>query len=73
MPHLIDTYEGERAKTVASTAAPIGPGFPAEIVEQLAKLEVWGSDMKDAGPGYCKFVAFDAADNELRVRTIQGH
>jgi hypothetical protein len=73
MPHLIDKHEGETAKTVAATAAPIGPGFPADVIEKMARLEVWGSGFKDPGPDYCIFKAFDAEGKEIRTRTVGGY
>jgi hypothetical protein len=71
--HLIDSLEDKRAKTTAGASPPLGPGFPRDVVEQLAKLEIWGSGIKDAGPDYVVFKAFDGDGKEIRVRTIRGY
>ena len=73
MPYLMGAHEGAAAKQLAGTDAPFGPGFPPEVVEKMAKLEVWGSSIKDAGSDYVVFKAFDADGKEIRVRTVGGY
>ena len=73
MPHLMETHEKEAAQTAAKETPPFGPGFPDDIVEKTAKMEIWGSSFKDPGPDYCEFKVFDAGGNKIGSRTVGGY
>lgn len=74
MPHLIQTHATpEAAQEVAKTREPFGPGFPNTVVEKIAKLEVWGSSLKDPGGDYCEFRAFDADGKTIDSRRLGGY
>jgi len=74
MPHLIEKHEdADSAKRAAKSQPPFGPGFPDEIIEKIARFEVWGSDFKDPGDDWCEFRAFDADGNKVGERRVAGY
>lgn len=56
--HLISTQIGKTMVDTATADAPFGAGFTYEQVAKAEKLEVWGTEIKDAGDDYCEFRLF---------------
>jgi len=73
VPHLIGTHVDELAQRSAKTNPPFGPGLPADIVEKIVKLEMWGSSFKDPGADWCEFRAFNAEGEKIAERRVAGY
>ena len=71
--HLIESRDGERARTAAKDRVPFGPGFPDAVTARTERLEVWGSSFNDPGHDFCLFRAFDAAGQMVAERRIAGY
>ena len=73
MPHLLSQADGEDAKRQARQPEPFGPAFSEPVVAVMARLEVWGSSFKDAGGDWCEFRVFNAKDEQVAARRIDGY
>jgi hypothetical protein len=75
MPHRLhvhDTPEG--AKTLAKLRPPMGPGVDEpDILEEVVRLETWGSSFKDPGEDYCEFRFFNKAGRLFHTVRIDGY
>jgi len=73
MPYLIATHSGGAAREAAEEKPPFGPGFSAEIVQHLEKLEVWGSSLNDPGEDWTEFQAINGAGKMIACKREAGY
>ncbi|MEI6339827.1 MAG: hypothetical protein WCQ57_14800 [Verrucomicrobiota bacterium] len=66
-------FEGGRARKQASAPPPFGPEFSPEIIARIETLEVHGSELKDPGPDFCEFRAFDAVGHPIGTKRVNGY
>ena len=71
--NLVAKFTGEAARKEASGKPPFGAGFNAVVVAKTETLEVHGSEMKDPGPDFCEFCAFDANGNRVGTKRVNGY
>lgn len=71
--HLIDTHLGTAARLKAEERPPLGAGFSLSLLPKIERLEVWGSSMKDEGPDFCEFHAFDKKNHPLDTIRVDGY
>lgn len=69
--YMVAKISGPEAQQVAKDEEPFGPRFPADVVDNLTRLEIWATDFKDAGPDFTEFRAFEK-DTLIRRRRIEG-
>ena len=58
---------------MAEEKPPLGPGFSAETVQHLDKLEVWGSSLKDPGEDWTEFRAINDAGRMIASKREAGY
>jgi hypothetical protein len=60
VPDLLDEWHGAEARKQAEMADPLGPGWPAEITEDIDRLELRGENFNDPGANYVVWRAYYA-------------
>ena len=73
MAHIIETICGDAARLKAEEKPPLGAGFPQELLPDIEVLEVWGSSIKDPGPDWCEFKAFDRSGTMIKTIRVSGY
>ena len=71
--HLLQKVDDMTLREQATRKPPFGPGFPVTLVAQAAWMEVYGSDITDAGGDYCVFMLLDIEGNLIEARRIKGY
>jgi len=69
--YMVATISGPEAQQIAKDEEPFGPRFPADVVGNLTRLEIWATEFKNFGPDFTEFRAFDQ-DTLIRRRRIKG-
>ncbi len=69
--YMIAKISGPEARQVAKEEEPFGPRFPALVVADMTRLEIWATNFKDQGPDFTEFRAY-AQDTLLKKRRMQG-
>ena len=71
--NFLGRAKGKEARENAAAAPPFGPGFSPEVVAMTEALEVHGSEFSDPGIDYCEFRAFDAGNNLVGTKRVDGY
>jgi hypothetical protein len=71
--YIVDSFTGPKAKEVAISPPPFGPGFDGKRVEKIDSLTIMGTSFNDPGPDYCVFIACDNQFNVIAAKRIEGY
>jgi len=78
--YLVNTYTGEtaRQKAIAKSPAEAGMNLTEQLICEIAKLEVWGSEFSESDPAwpgedFCEWHAVDADGNVIAKRRTRGY
>jgi len=71
VPHIIETFQGPKARQKALEAPPFGPGLATN--EAIDRLELWGSSFSDPGGDWCEWRAFNYRGEKLISQRTSGY
>ena len=67
----LEYLEGDAAQATASQPPPLGPGWDADVVAQVTRLEVWGTTFA-APEDFCEFRGF-AGEKLVATTRLPGY
>jgi len=73
MSYLCELIEDRKqARLIAGEREPIGPHFAPDVVDRVARLELWATTASDPGE-WIEFRALDLEGHEIARRRLEGY
>ena len=75
MPHRLQVFATpEGARTFATVRQPMGPGIDEpDILDTVARVEVWGSSFNDPGDDWCEYRCFNDKGQLFHTVKVDGY
>ena len=75
MAHKLQTFDTpEGARTLLRVRRPMGAGVDEpDVLDQVRRVEVWGSSFQDPGPDWCEYRCFNEENQLFHVVKVDGY